>query len=268
MSEGSRVGERGTSDDVRTGLSVEAFKRAYEDNLRYSLGRFAQVATPNDRYLALAHAVRDRLMDRWIRSGEAYYRSRARTVCYLSAEYLLGPHLGNNLLNLGVLDEARQAMEELGLDFDELLEQEEEPGLGNGGLGRLAACYMDSLATLQVPAIGYGIRYEFGIFDQVIRDGWQGPAGSPTASSGARPATPRSSAIAWATRTCCACGERRPPSRSTSRPSTWATTGERSKRRSPRRRSARSSTRTTSPRPAAVSAWPSSTSSCRARCRT
>jgi starch phosphorylase len=131
------------------------------------------VATPNDRYLALAHAVRDRLMDRWIHSGEAYYRSRARTVCYLSAEYLLGPHLGNNLLNLGVLDEARQAMEELGLDFEALLDQEEEPGLGNGGLGRLAACYMDSLATLQVPAIGYGIRYEFGIFDQVIRDGWQ-----------------------------------------------------------------------------------------------
>jgi starch phosphorylase len=94
-------------------------------------------------------------------------------VCYLSAEYLLGPHLGNNLLNLGVLQEARQAMEELGLDFDGLLEQEEEPGLGNGGLGRLAACYMDSLATLQVPAIGYGIRYEFGIFDQVIRNGWQ-----------------------------------------------------------------------------------------------
>jgi starch phosphorylase len=128
MSEGSRDGQRGTSDDARTGLSVEAFKRAYEDNLRYSLGRFSQVATPNDRYLALAHAVRDRLMDRWIRSGEAYYRSRARTVCYLSAEYLLGPHLGNNLLNLGVLDEVRQAMEELGLDFEDLLEQEEEPG--------------------------------------------------------------------------------------------------------------------------------------------
>lgn len=164
---------RPPDDDVRTGLSVEAFKRAYQDNLRYALGRFPQVATLNDRYLALSLAVRDRLMDRWMRTVEAYYASGPRTVCYLSAEFLLGPHLGNNLLNLGVLDEARQAMDELERDFDALLDQEEEPGLGNGGLGRLAACYMDSLATLQVPAIGYGIRYEFGIFDQAIRDGWQ-----------------------------------------------------------------------------------------------
>jgi len=160
-------------DDIRIGASVDALKRAYEENLLYVVGRFPEVATRNDKYLALAYAVRDRLMDRWMRTVEAYYRSSARTVCYLSAEYLLGPHLGNNLLNLGMLGEARQAMEELGQDFDALLDQEEEPGLGNGGLGRLAACYMDSLATLQVPAIGYGIRYEFGIFDQVIRDGWQ-----------------------------------------------------------------------------------------------
>ena len=299
-----------TRDDVRTGLSVEAFKRAYEDNLRYALGRFPEVATRNDRYLALAYAVRDRLMDRWIRTGEAYYRSRARTVCYLSAEFLLGPHLGNNLLNLGVLAEARQAIEELGLDFDALLDQEEEPGLGNGGLGRLAACYMDSLATLQVPAIGYGIRYEFGIFDQVIRDGWQVEItdkwlhlGNPweiarpeiafevglgghtewyedeagrgrvrwipdAGGARARPTTPRSSATAWATPTSCACGGPRPPSRSTSRPSTWGTTGARSRRRSAPRRSARSSTRTTSRWPGSGSAWPSSTSSSPARCRT
>jgi starch phosphorylase len=173
MGERSRAGKSEPSDDVRTGLGVDALKRAYEEKLLYVLGRFPKVATRNDRYLALALAVRDRLMDRWMRSGETYYRTSARTVCYLSAEYLLGPHLANNLLNLGMLDEARQAAEELGLDFDALLDQEEEPGLGNGGLGRLAACYMDSLATLQVPAIGYGIRYEFGIFDQVIRDGWQ-----------------------------------------------------------------------------------------------
>jgi starch phosphorylase len=173
MRERRRTASDVAADEHRTGLSVEAFKRAYEENLRYALGRFPEVATPNDRYLALAYAVRDRLMDRWMRTSEAYYHASARTVCYLCAEYLLGPHLGNNLLNLGVLAEARRAMEELGLDFDALLEQEEEPGLGNGGLGRLAACYMDSLATLQVPAIGYGIRYEFGIFDQAIRDGWQ-----------------------------------------------------------------------------------------------
>ena len=94
-------------------------------------------------------------------------------VCYLSAEFLVGPQLMQNLINLGLHDEFRQAVEILGLDFDELVDQEEEPGLGNGGLGRLAACFLESLATLGVPAIGYGLRYEFGIFDQEIRDGWQ-----------------------------------------------------------------------------------------------
>src|SRR5436189_4304505 len=96
-----------------------------------------------------------------------------KVVCHLSAEFLMGPQLGNSLINLGIYDPAREAVGRLKLDFDELLAQEEEPGLGNGGLGRLAACFMDSLSTLQVPAIGYGIRYEFGIFDQEIHDGWQ-----------------------------------------------------------------------------------------------
>jgi starch phosphorylase len=130
-------------------------------------------ATRNDWYLALAHAVRDRLLDRWIEAERTLMHHDVRSVSYLSAEFLMGPHLGNNLLNLGILEEARQAVETLGLSLDELLEQEEEPGLGNGGLGRLAACYLDSLATLEIPAVGYGIRYEFGIFDQIIRDGWQ-----------------------------------------------------------------------------------------------
>ncbi len=161
------------AEDVRTGLSREAFKQAFRDNLFYLLGRFPEVATRNDRYMALACTVRDRLVQRWVRTGKTYFEKRARTVCYLSAEFLLGPHLKNNLINLELYDVARQAMEELGLNLEELLEQEEEPGLGNGGLGRLAACYMDSLSTLQIPAIGYGIRYEFGIFDQTIRDGWQ-----------------------------------------------------------------------------------------------
>ena len=93
--------------------------------------------------------------------------------CYLSAEFLMGPQLGNNLLNLGIEDEARAALAELGQDLDEILACEEEPGLGNGGLGRLAACYLDSMATLERPSIGYGIRYEFGIFKQEIQDGWQ-----------------------------------------------------------------------------------------------
>src|SRR5437899_7293662 len=97
----------------------------------------------------------------------------AEVVAYLSAEFLTGPHLGNGLINLGIWHAVEEALSRVGQELSDLLEQEEEPGLGNGGLGRLAACYMDSLATLNVPAIGYGIRYEFGIFDQAIRDGWQ-----------------------------------------------------------------------------------------------
>jgi len=164
---------KGENHDARTGLTVEAFKQGIKDNLFFTLARFPQVATRNDKYLAVAYSVRDRLLDRWVRTGELYYRSKVRTVCYLSAEFLLGPQLGNNLVNLGVYEETSRAAQELGFDIEDLMDQEEEPGLGNGGLGRLAACYMDSLATLQIPAIGYGIRYEFGIFDQAIRDGWQ-----------------------------------------------------------------------------------------------
>jgi len=100
-------------------------------------------------------------------------RSDVRVVSYLSAEFLIGPQLGNNLINLGIYEQTRKAIEELGLNLDVLMDQEEEPGLGNGGLGRLAACYLESLATVEIPAIGYGIRYEFGIFDQEIRNGWQ-----------------------------------------------------------------------------------------------
>jgi starch phosphorylase len=160
-------------EHTRTGKSVAAIKRAIQDNLFYLQGRFPDVATPHDHYMALSYTVRDRMLERWIRTAQTYKDSGARTVCYLSAEYLLGPHLVPNLINLGIFDNARAAVSELGLDFDAIVDQEEEPGLGNGGLGRLAACYLESMATLQVPAIGYGIRYEFGIFDQEIRDGWQ-----------------------------------------------------------------------------------------------
>jgi starch phosphorylase len=160
-------------EHTRTGTTVELLKRAIMDNRFALLGRPFDAATPHDHYVALAYTVRDRLLERFMRSARRYKETQARTVCYFSAEFLLGPHTGNNLLNLGIWDNVEKALEELGLDLDELLEQEEEPGLGNGGLGRLAACYMDSLATLGIPAIGYGIRYEYGIFDQQIRDGWQ-----------------------------------------------------------------------------------------------
>jgi starch phosphorylase len=160
-------------EDVRTGLSVEAIKRDFQDNLYCMQARFPAVATPNDKYMALAYTVRDRVLRRWINTSATYLASRGRTVCYFSAEFLLGPHLANALVNLGILDMTRMAMSELGIDLDELIEQEREPGLGSGGLGRLAACYLDSLSTLQIPAIGYGIRYEFGIFEQSIKYGWQ-----------------------------------------------------------------------------------------------
>ncbi len=160
-------------EDDRTGLSRETLKRAFLDNLFYIQGKFPNIATRNDYYMALAYTVRDRLLNRWLNTTETYIQQGTRTVAYLSAEFLLGPHLGNNLINLGIYAEVEQTMAELGLNLDMLLQQEEEPGLGNGGLGRLAACYLDSLATLEIPALGYGIRYEYGIFDQEIRDGWQ-----------------------------------------------------------------------------------------------
>ncbi len=160
-------------DEGRVSLSKEALKHAFLDNLFYIQGKFPALATKTDYYMALAYAVRDRMLQRWISTAAAYTKSGSRTVSYLSAEFLMGPHLGNNLINLGIYETARTAVAELGLDLEELLAQEDEPGLGNGGLGRLAACFIESLATLEVPALGYGIRYEFGIFQQEIVDGWQ-----------------------------------------------------------------------------------------------
>jgi glycogen phosphorylase len=158
---------------IRTGLSVPDLKQSFLDNLFCSLGRVPMAATRNDAYTALALTVRDRVFKQGVRTMETYAAEDARMVAYLSAEFLPGPQLANKLLSLGITEPTRQAMAELGMSLDELIEQEEEPGLGNGGLGRLASCYLDSLASLEVPAIGYGIRYEFGIFDQVIKDGWQ-----------------------------------------------------------------------------------------------
>ncbi len=153
--------------------TAPAIRQGILDHLVYSLGRLPLIASKYDYYMALSLTVRDRLQQHWARTAATYGDREVKIACYLSAEFLMGPHLGNNLVNLGIENEARQAVTELGLDLDELLAQEEEPGLGNGGLGRLAACYLDSLATLERPAVGYGIRYEFGIFDQEIRDGWQ-----------------------------------------------------------------------------------------------
>ncbi len=159
-------------ETIRTGLRPETLAQALLENLYYVQGRNPELATLNDWYMALAYTVRDRLIHGWLETLKTL-RQEARIVSYLSAEFLIGPQLGNSLISLGIWGPVKEAVATHGLNLEELLEQEAEPGLGNGGLGRLAACFLDSLATLGVPAIGYGLRYEFGIFDQEIRDGWQ-----------------------------------------------------------------------------------------------
>ena len=153
--------------------SINKLKRAFAYNIFYKQGSSSRTASLNDCYLAVAQTLRDRMQHLFVNSVEALLDKDSKIVCYLSAEFLMGPHLHNNLVNLGLYDEFEQAAKESGLVLEELIAHEEEPGLGNGGLGRLAACYLDSLASLQIPAIGYGIRYEYGMFDQEIVNGWQ-----------------------------------------------------------------------------------------------
>ncbi|MFI5508880.1 glycogen/starch/alpha-glucan phosphorylase [Mycobacterium sp. NPDC051804] len=157
----------------RSGRSADELRRGVIDHLRYSIGRPSAVLTLENFYRATALAVRDRMQDNQAATALTSLDLGRKITCYLSAEFLMGPQLGNNLLNLGIEEPTRAALEGIGVGFDEMLACEEEPGLGNGGLGRLAACYLDSLATLERPAMGFGIRYEFGIFDQEFRDGWQ-----------------------------------------------------------------------------------------------
>jgi glycogen phosphorylase len=159
--------------NARTASDVDTLKRAYADHLQYSQGKDEHTATELDRYFAVAFAVHDRMTRRWIETQQAYYKHDAKRVYYLSLEFLMGKALENNLLNLGLYDNMRAALSDLGIDLADLLAEEPDAGLGNGGLGRLAACFLDSLATLSYPAYGYGIRYEFGIFEQQIRNGWQ-----------------------------------------------------------------------------------------------
>jgi starch phosphorylase len=154
-------------------LTVEDIRRAAIDNLFFHRGQAVQSANPRDVYFAASITVRDLLMRRWRRTVEQVYETNPKFVYYLSAEYLLGRQLPQNLLYTGITDLANEALQGYGPELAELIRLEREPGLGNGGLGRLAACYLDSLATLDIPAVGYGIRYEYGIFRQSFRDGWQ-----------------------------------------------------------------------------------------------
>lgn len=161
-------------EDDRTGMSLETLKRAFQNNLFYLQGKDRSNATLWDYYYALAYTVRDRLLLRFLKTSRTYQEEDVKVVSYLSAEFLMGRHLANNLLSLEMFEKMGEVVKEFGLDLEDLIEQEPDPGLGNGGLGRLAACFLDSLANLEMPAVGYGIRYEFGIFRQVLRDGWQG----------------------------------------------------------------------------------------------
>lgn len=163
-----------TTNNTRRGMNVDALKRAFLDHLTFTLAKVPGYATARDRYVALAMAVRDRLIDRWIATRKAYYsRPDTKRIYYLSLEFLMGRTLGNSLVNLNLYDECYQALQDLGHDLEEIRETEEDAGLGNGGLGRLAACFLDSMATLELPGYGYGIRYDYGMFHQKIRDGYQ-----------------------------------------------------------------------------------------------
>ncbi|MGM0558257.1 MAG: glycogen/starch/alpha-glucan phosphorylase [Myxococcota bacterium] len=159
--------------DDRTAMNPKALQRAMLDHLYYTIAKDIPSANFLDVYRACALVARDRLVQRWMRTLRTYYEQDVKRVYYLSAEYLPGRFLGKNLSNLGIFDTAAELLAEFDIDLDEVLAQENDPGLGNGGLGRLAACFLDSMATLGLPGYGYGIRYEFGIFEQEIRDGWQ-----------------------------------------------------------------------------------------------
>ena len=154
-----------------SGFDVEALKRAIANRLTYTVGKDGYTATDCDWLHTLCYAVRDRLIERWMETQRSYYHSDAKRVYYLSLEFLIGRTLYNALLNLEIDEPVRHALSEIGLDLEALREQEFEAGLGNGGLGRLAACFLDAMATLGIPGIGYGIRYEYGMFHQNIENG-------------------------------------------------------------------------------------------------
>lgn len=157
----------------RSGMDIDSFREDIKQHLRYTLAKDEHSSTEWDNYRSVVLTVMDRLHDRWINTQQSYYKKDTKRVYYLSMEYLIGRMLDNMLVNLGVQDIAAEAMKEAGLDYDKVRNAEWDAGLGNGGLGRLAACFLDSMATLGIPAIGYGIRYDYGIFYQQIEDGYQ-----------------------------------------------------------------------------------------------
>lgn len=158
---------------VRGGMNVDSFREDMKQHLRYTLAKDEYSSTEWDNYRSVVLSLMDRLHDRWIETQQGYYNDDKKRVYYLSMEYLIGRLLDNMLINLGVQDIAAEAMEDIGLDYDKVRSAEWDAGLGNGGLGRLAACFLDSMATLGIPAMGYGIRYDYGIFYQALENGFQ-----------------------------------------------------------------------------------------------
>jgi starch phosphorylase len=152
---------------------VEAFKKCIQHHLMSFQGRDPDRAGDPDVYRALSYALRDVLMEKWIKTQKTVYADKMKRVYYLSLEFLVGRSLGNAIINMGLMDEVTEALQQLGYDLEKLRECEEDAALGNGGLGRLASCFMDSIATMKIPAYGYGIRYDFGLFNQKIVDGYQ-----------------------------------------------------------------------------------------------
>lgn len=173
------VDDRGTAAEKaalkaeKLGVTAEAIKAGFLHHLKYTLAKDEYSATDHDRYYALALAVRDRLAERWLATSVTYHKKHVKRAYYLSMEYLMGRVMGNNVINLQLEEPVREAMRSLGLSWDILRDVERDAGLGNGGLGRLAACFLDSLATLQLPGYGYGVRYDYGIFRQTIKNGNQ-----------------------------------------------------------------------------------------------
>ncbi|MFN3695334.1 MAG: glycogen/starch/alpha-glucan phosphorylase, partial [Ignavibacterium sp.] len=145
----------------------------FAEHLEFTLVKDRITVTKDDAYYALSLAVRDRMVRKWLRTQREYHIKDPKRVYYLSLEYLMGRLLGNALINLDYYEECRELLKKDGYNLEEIKEYEHDMGLGNGGLGRLAACYLDSMATLQLPAFGYGIRYEYGIFAQEIENGYQ-----------------------------------------------------------------------------------------------
>ena len=270
-------------------LSVEALKHSIAYKLMFTIGKDPVIANKHEWLNATLFAVRDRLVERWLRSNRAQLSQETRQVYYLSMEFLIGRTLSNALLSLGIYDDVKTALEEMGLDLEELIDEENDPGLGNGGLGRLAACFLDSLATLALPGRGYGIRYDYGMFKQNIVDGRQKESpdywleyGNPwefkrhntryKVRFGGR-IQQEGKKSRWVETeeippTRCACGAPRPVAKSTSVNSTRGTTLRRWKTKTTPRTCPACCTRMTRPTPAASCACVRSISSFRRPFRT